>query len=262
LLGVLVALGVLVLAVPLTAYLAQDQLIFLRRPIGDSERRAIAARHPEVEEVFLPAADGTRLHAWHVKGAPQAPLVVYFGGNAENVAWMVDELPQHDLRASWLLVDYRGYGASGGAPSERALVADAFLWYDYAAKTGARLYLAGRSLGSGVAVQLAAVRRFEGVILITPFDSLVAVAERHYRVLPVRRLLRHRFDSLRLAPRIASPLLCLVATQDEVIPAEHARRLYDAWAGPKQWVALRAGHNSVDEQPGYWENMRAFLAAR
>jgi uncharacterized protein len=262
LLGVLVALGVLVLAVPLTAYLAQDQLIFLRRPLGDSERRAIAERHPEVEEVFLPAADGTRLHAWHVKGAPQAPLVVYFGGNAENVAWMVDELPQHDMRASWLLVDYRGYGASGGVPSERALVADAFLWYDYVAKAGARLYLAGRSLGSGVAVQLAAARRFEGVILITPFDSLVAVAERHYPVLPVRRLLRHRFDSLGLAPRIASPLLCLVATQDQVIPAEHARRLYDAWAGPKQWVALRAGHNSVDEQPGYWESMRAFLVAR
>ena len=73
---------------------------------------------------------------------------------------MLDELPQHDVRASWLLIDYRGYGASGGAPSERALVGDAFLWYDYAAKTGARLYLAGRSLGSGVAVQLAAARPF------------------------------------------------------------------------------------------------------
>ena len=261
-LGALVAVGVLLLAVPLTAYLAQDQLIFLRRPIGDADRRAIAARHPEVEEVFLPALDGTRLHAWHVKAGPQAPLVIYFGGNAENVAWMVDELPQHDMRVSWLLVDYRGYGASGGAPSERALVDDAFLWYDYAAKTGARLYLAGRSLGSGVAVQLAARRSFQGVILITPFDSLVAVAERHYRVLPVRQLLRHRFDSLALAPRVGSALLCIVATQDEVIPPEHARRLYDAWGGPKQMVTLRAGHNSVDEQPDYWESMREFLAAR
>lgn len=261
-LGALVAIGILVLAVPLTAYLAQDQLIFLRRPLGDSERRAIAARHPDVEEVFLPAADGTRLHAWHVKASTPAPLVIYFGGNAENVAWMLDELPQHDMRASWLLVDYRGYGASGGAPSERALVGDAFLWYDHAAKSGARLYLAGRSLGSGVAVQLAGQRRFEGVILITPFDSLVAVAERHYRVLPVRWLLRHRFDSLSIAPRIAAALLCLVATQDEVIPPEHARRLHDAWGGPKQWVTLRAGHNSVDEQPEYWESMREFLAAR
>ena len=261
-LGALVAVGVIVVALPLTAYLAQDQLIFLRRPLGDAERRAIAARHPEVEEVFLPAADGTRLHAWHVRAPKPAPLVIYFGGNAENVAWMVDELPQHDMRVSWLLVDYRGYGASGGAPSERALVADAFLWYDYAAKTGERLYLAGRSLGSGVAVQLAAARRFEGVILITPFDSLVAVAERHYRILPVRQLLRHRFDSLALAPRVGSPLLCIVATQDEVIPPEHARRLYDAWAGPKQLVTLRAGHNSVDEQPDYWESMRAFLVDR
>ena len=251
-----------VVAVPLTAYLMQDKLIFQTRPLADAQRQAIAARHPDIADTFLQAADGTRLHAWHIKAPAGAPLVLYFGGNAENVAWMVDELPQHDMRVSWLLVDYRGYGASGGAPSERALVGDAFLWYDYAAKSGARLYLAGRSLGSGVAVQLAARRQFQGVILVTPFDSLVAVAERHYRVLPVRHLLRHRFDSLALAPRVGAPLLCIVATQDEVIPPEHARRLYDAWGGPKQLATLRAGHNSVDEQPEYWERMRAFLDAR
>src|SRR4051812_8809470 len=82
----------------------------------------------------------------------------------------------------------------------------------------------------GTARRAAALRRRDPH---TPFDSLVAVAERHYRVLPVRWLLRHRFDSLSIAPRIAAALLCLVATQDEVIPPEHARRLHDAWGGPK-----------------------------
>src|SRR6185295_12419570 len=101
-----------VVAVPLTAYLMQDKLIFQPRPLLETERQAIASRHPDVADIFLQAADGTRLHAWHVKSSPGAPLVMYFGGNAEEVSWMLDELPRHE-GASWLLVDYRGYGASG-----------------------------------------------------------------------------------------------------------------------------------------------------
>ena len=253
---------VIALGVPLAAYLLQDHLIFLPRPLAAAEQRAVAARHPEAGDVFLEAADGTRLHAWHVKAAAQAPLVLYFGGNAEEVSWLLDELPRRQTGAAWLLVDYRGYGASGGAPSERALTEDALLWYDYAAKSGARLYAAGRSLGSGVAVRLAAERRLEGLMLVTPFDSMVAVGGRHYPFLPVRLLLRHRFDSLALAPRVDAPLLCIVATHDAVIPPQHARRLFDAWTGPKQWLAIDAGHNDVDAHPGYWARMRAFLGGR
>jgi len=253
---------VVALGVPLAAYLLQDHLIFLPRPLAGVEQRAIAARHPEAGDVFLEAADGTRLHAWHVTAAAQAPLVLYFGGNAEEVSWLLDELPRRQTGAAWLLVDYRGYGASAGTPSERALSEDALLWYDYAAKSAPRLYAAGRSLGSGVAVRLAAERRLDGLMLITPFDSMVAVGARHYPFLPVRALLRHRFDSLELAPRIAAPLLCIAATHDDIIPAAHARRLYDAWQGPKRWVALAAGHNTIDEHPDYWPSMRAFLDAR
>ena len=257
----MIALAVAV-AVPLAAYLLQDSLIFLPRPHSAAEHRGIAERHPQVGDVFLDAPDGARLHAWHVKVAAGAPLVLYFGGNAEDVSWLLDELPRRDTGAEWLLVDYRGYGASDGRPSERSLTQDAFLWYDYAAKSSAHLYAAGRSLGSGVAVQLAAQRRLDGVILITPFDSLVAVGARHYPFLPVQWLLRHRFASLDLAPRMAAPLLCIVGTEDGIIPPEHARRLYDAWAAPKRWVALVAGHNTIDEHPQYWASVRAFIAAR
>src|SRR5437899_441121 len=80
-------------AVPLTAYLMQDKLIFQPRPLAEAEHAAIAARHPEVADIFLQAADGTRLHAWHVKSRPESPLVIYFGGNAEEVSWLLDELP-------------------------------------------------------------------------------------------------------------------------------------------------------------------------
>ncbi|MFN2644631.1 MAG: alpha/beta hydrolase [Burkholderiales bacterium] len=261
-LGALVLIGALALAVPLAAYFFQEKLIFLPRPLVAAEHRAIAARHPEVQDVFLQARDGTRLHAWHLKAPAGAPLVLYFGGNAEEVSWLLDELPRRDTGAAWLLVDYRGYGASGGAPSERALVEDAMLWHDYAAKSGARLYAAGRSLGSGVAVRLAAERPLDGLILITPYDSMVAVGKRHYPFLPVELLLRHRFDSLSLARRVSAPLLCIVATHDQIVPPAHAKRLFDAWAGPKQWFEMEAGHNDVDAHPRYWARMRAFLGGR
>lgn len=263
LLGVVVKLGAAaVLAVPLAAYLMQDKLIFQPRPLAETEHQAIAARHPNVADIFLQAADGTRLHAWHVKSAAGAPLVLYFGGNAEEVSWMLDELPRRGPGVDWLLVDYRGYGSSGGEPSERSLNADALAWYDRFAATHSRMFAFGRSLGSGVAVRLAAERRLEGLILIAPFDSLAGVARHHYPYLPVRLLLRHRFDSVSYAPRIATPLLCVVATQDEVIPVEHAKRLYEAWGGPKHWVELAAGHNTIQNHPDYWPSIRAFLAAR
>src|SRR5207237_607217 len=96
--------------------------------------------------------------------------------------------------------------------------------------------------------------------LVTPFDSLLEVAKRHYPFLPVSLMLRHQFDSIGRAPQIAAPLLCLAAQRDEVIPSSHARKLYDAWGGEKQWIELEgAGHNSTDAVPGFWANVRGFL---
>jgi len=254
--------GVLYLGVSLSAYLLQDKLIFQPRPLSYAQRSQIAARYANVSDTFLQAADGTRLHAWHFKSGVDAPLVIYFGGNAEEVSWMLEQLTARKSAQAWLLVDYRGYGASGGAPSEDAFVADALVWYDYAAKNAKRVYAFGRSLGSGVAVRMAAERRLEGVILVTPYDSMTAVARHHYPLLPVGLLLRHRFDSLELAPKVTTPLLCIGAAHDEVVPIDHARRLYDAWAGPKRWLELAATHNTTDSQPELWTSIEAFIDAR
>ena len=263
LLGALAKLGgVIYLGISLSAYLLQDKLIFQTRTLSDIQRSQVAARHPNVSDIFLQAADGTRLHAWHFKSGAEAPLVIYFGGNAEEVSWMLDQLAQRKSTAAWLLVDYRGYGASGGAPSEDALAADALVWYDFAAQQSKRVYAFGRSLGSGVAVRMASERRVDGVVLVAPFDSLTAVARHHYPLLPVGLLLRHRFDSLSLAPKLTLPLLCIAATNDEVVPIDHARRLYDAWAGPKRWVEIPTRHNGTDGYPEYWPAIEAFLAVQ
>jgi uncharacterized protein len=193
-------------------------------------------------------------------------MVLYFGGNAEEPSWMLEELGNVP-GASWLIVDYRGYGLSEGSPGEAALVSDALQWFDLAMKLpGAdakRTYVFGRSLGSGVAVALAARRPVAGVILATPFDSLAAVAKRYYWYLPTDLLLKHRFDSIELAPALKQPLLCLIAGRDEVIPPVHGERLFGAWGGEKRKVVLaEAGHNTADAHPLFWTSIREFLAQK
>jgi uncharacterized protein len=251
------AIALVLIGLPLLVFLAQDGLIFHPQPMGESRRLSIS-QGTSAQSVFMEAADGTRLHAWHIKGDP---LVLYFGGNAEEVSWMLGEVARRAPGVGWLLVDYRGYGSSAGSPSERTMVEDALRWHDRFA--GGRIYVFGRSLGSGVAVQVAAARPVAGAILVAPFDSLVEVGKRHYPFLPVDLMLRHRFDSMALAPRIRAPLLCIVGMDDEIIPAAHAKRLYDAWAGEKRWVLLEgAGHNSTDGMPAYWHNITRFLTEK
>jgi pimeloyl-ACP methyl ester carboxylesterase len=251
--------ALVVIGLPLLMYLAQDSLIFHPQRLPESQRVALSQRG-SAESIFIDAPDGTRLHAWHVRGNP---LVIYFGGNAEEVSWMLGDAVRRTPGVGWLLVDYRGYGSSSGSPSEAALVADAIQWYDSVAKSYKSVYVFGRSLGSGVAVQLAAQRPLAGAILVAPFDSLVEVGKRHYPFLPVSWMLKHRFDSVTLAPNIKAPLLCIVAVDDEIIPVEHAKRLYDAWGGEKRWVGLAgAGHNSTDDAANYWTSITAFISSR
>ncbi len=255
-----IVLGVAI-GVPLLAWLLQERMMFFPRPL---ETRL--SPHPNVEELTLAAADGVKLRGWLVKGdGTPAPLVIYFGGNAEEVSWLTGVAEQF---AGWslLLVNFRGYGESEGKPGEEELFADALAIYDYAKRrpdvNPERVVAMGRSLGSGVAVHLAAHRPLRGVILVSPYDSVVEVARRHYPYLPVSLLLRHRFDSISHAPQIEAPLLCLAATQDRVIPVAHSRALFDAWRGAKTWREVPlADHDSIAGEPEYWRSIAEFLRA-
>ena len=254
-------LAVVVIGFPLLVFLVQDRLLFMPQRLAESRRQDIKKRYPAVAEVVL-ESESQKLHAWHVKAAPGKPLVIYFGGNAEEVSWMLEDAVLRAPGVGWLLVSYRGYGASEGSPSEASITADALKWHDFAVKDlGAKEVVAfGRSLGSGAAVFLASERELASVILVTPFDSLAEVAKHHYPFLPVDLLLRHRFDSVGRAPKIAAPLLCIAARQDSVIPVVHARRLFDAWGGPKRWIEIEgAGHNGTDGAAVFWPSIIAFL---
>ena len=163
-------------------------------------------------------------------------------------------------------MNFRGYGESEGKPGEKELLEDGLVIHDYAKRrpevNSERIVAMGRSLGSGVAVHLAAHRLLRGVILVSPYDSIAEVAKRHYPFLPVSLMLRHRFDSLSRAPQIEAPLLCLVAAEDRVIPPAHSRALFEAWRGTKTWHEIpRSDHDSISGEPEYWRSIADFLNA-
>ena len=246
-------------------YLLQEQLIFRQPPLADGDRHAVQLLSGTTE-IRITAHDGTRLHGWlrHTANEPRPRgLVIYFGGNAEEVSGQMHDAP---MLAPWSVaaVNYRGYGLSEGRPSEAALVADALAIHDWLAKRkdidANRIVVFGRSLGSGVAVQLAASRRVAAVVLVSPFDSLRSIARKQYPIVPVSLLLRHPFDSLAQAAGIEAPLLVIAGDEDDLIPSEYSQRLYDAWLDPKRWVLVPgADHNDIHLWPGYWPAMREFL---
>lgn len=255
--------GCVALGFPVLIYFFQERLIFFPQPLGRDPLQAFP-RAP-VEEVSLTTADQVRLYGWLAHATPArtpAPLLIYFGGNAEEVSWLASTAGRY---AGWslLMINYRGYGRSEGKPGEGELYADALEIYDYAAHRaqGGRVAVMGRSLGSGVAVYLAAQRPVQGVILVSPYDSVESVAKGIYPFLPISLMLKHRFDSIARAPGVKVPLLCMVASNDRVIPRPHSERLYAAWGGPKQWREIRrSDHDSLAGEPDYWRAIAGFLS--
>jgi fermentation-respiration switch protein FrsA (DUF1100 family) len=258
----IVLLAAILLGVPAAAWFAQERLIFFPQPV------VLGTNLPsEAKPLEIVAPDGTRLRGWmRIARTMPAPAVLYFGGNAEEVSGtLVDPRWPDD----WTIVaiNYRGYGTSEGTPGESALVGDALVVYEAIAARpdvdARRIVALGRSLGTGVAVKLAAARPLASVILVSPYDSLVAVGRTHYPWLPVSTLLRHRFDSDVDARRIEVPLLAVVADRDSIVPHERSQALYDAWAGPKSWLVVRAtDHNTLSAPDAFWAGVAGFLCAR
>jgi fermentation-respiration switch protein FrsA (DUF1100 family) len=265
-LKMLIAFLVVACIFMLFLYVRQDTMIFFPQRISQQELSVIHKRYKNVEDVSLKTADGVAIRGWMVKDphAGKSPLIIYFGGNAEEVSYLIGE--SDEFRGwSLALMNYRGYGLSEGRPGERALFDDAITIYYYFSHRGdvdpGRIILMGRSLGTGVAVYLAQNRAVKGVILVTPYDSLTSVAQEKFRFLPISFLLKHKFDSVSRAPSISAPLLALAAKDDTIIPPGHAKRLVDKWAGPRTLEVLEGvGHNSVDSNPLYWETIRTFLS--
>ncbi len=210
---------------------------------------------------FALERDGITLRGWVANPGAGDP-VLYFGGNAERVEITRRAFATLFPRRTVYVMAYRGYGASEGEPQADALVADAVALHDHVRSRhpGRPIAAIGRSLGSGIASQLAARRPLERLALVTPFDDLATPAADRFPYVPVRWLLRERFDSATALRGFRGPTLIVQAGRDQVIPAHSTEALIAALPSPPRHVHIaQADHNDIDAHDRYAQALREFF---
>jgi len=205
-------------------------------------------------ELFpITTTDGERLNAYHHRAEAGEPTVIVFHGNGGTASRMIGHgKALADEGYGVLLAEYRGYAGSTGSPSQAALVEDAVLTYDLLRKADDRpIAVWGHSLGAAIAVQLADQRPVAAMVLESPFDSVVSMAQQQFWWLPVLYLLRHPFQSDAVIGNVEAPILIMHGDQDEVVPLEAGKRLHAAAPPKTQFTLIEgAGHNNVTRMGG------------
>lgn len=201
---------------------------------------------PEMTALRIPVGNGLDIFCWWYPPAHESnATIVYFHGNAGHIGERAYKVrPLIDAGHGVLLTTYRYNAGSGGLPSEAALIADAHRAADHVSAQGVapeRTVFYGESLGSGIAIALAAERQCGGLVLETPYSSVAEVAQGHYWYAPARWLLRDKFDSMDRIGRIRAPLLLFHGDADTTIPIRFARHLFDAAPEPKEGQFLPGG---------------------
>ena len=232
-----------------------------------SQRKMIYYPTAEVDAAaasFELSSGGETLKIWQLGadgGAKDAEALLYFGGNAEDVAWNIPGFATRFPNHAIYLANYRGYGGSSGAPSEAGLVQDALALYDHAAARHRTVVIIGRSLGSGVAVQVAAQREVRKLALVTPFDSVLALAKQTFPVFPVALMLKDRYDSAARVADIKAPALIIIAGKDRVIPRRRSDALIAAFPEAQRSVTVieDANHGNIDDAAGYLDALGEFF---
>jgi len=226
-------------------YLGQRRLMYF----PDPQRTAPSGEGlAGVEERVLTTPDGERIIVWYGKARPGQPTLLYFHGNAGNLAERADRIRRF-MGQGWgvYMMSYRGYGGSSGSPTEAANVADARLAYGALVLEGVEpgsIIAYGESLGTGVATRIAAEREVAGLVLESPFTSAADVGAMVYPYLPVRLLIADRYDLAKYIPQIRVPLLILHGERDDVIPVSMGREIARIANEPKRLVTFRNGGHS------------------
>jgi len=237
-------------------YLVQRHVVF--QP-GGVLARPTDLGLPGVEVLSLPMADGTMLAAWHVPAKAGRPTLLYFHGNGGNVSIRAERFRDLIEAGFGLLApSYRGSPGSGGSPSEAALIADGLALFDWLEARADGIVLYGESLGTGVAVAVAAERDARGLVLEAPYTATLDVAAETYPWVPVALLMKDPFPSRERIGRVEEPVLIVHGEVDPVIPVEHGRRLFSLANEPKRLLIVEgAGHG--DLWPRAWPEILAFL---
>jgi len=219
-----------------------------------------------VRATGLTTADRLSLFSWYLPPLDGRPVIFYLHGNGGNIGYRGDRMRRFAREGyGVLMLEYRGYGGNPGTPTEAGLYDDARAGLEFLQREGItadRLVLYGESLGSGVAVHLAARRPVAALILESPFTSVAAVAQYHYPYVPAALMIWDRYDSLSRIGRVSAPILILRGERDAVVPAPFSEALFDAAPEPKEgWSAPDAGHVNLDGF-GALEIVVAFIERR
>lgn len=258
--GILLAAAATYLAAGGVLYFGQRALLY--RPPDTIARTPAGEGFPEASTIRIKTSDGEQLVAWFAPPRDGKPIVLFFHGNAEVLAWRVERFKRLTQDGIGLLaVSFRGYAGSTGSPSEAGLVADGEAAYAFAAARYAagRIAVWGYSLGSGVAVQLAARHPAAKLVLEAPYTSTADIAAARYPFMPVRWLMLDQFQSIEHIKDVHAPLLVLHGTEDHVVPIVLGERLFAAANEPKRFVRFPgAGHVNLDRY-GATEIVRQFV---
>jgi len=243
-------------------FFAQRAVIF---PAPTRTRTAPgAAGFPQAEEHVLTTSDGERIIVWHVAAMPGHHVVLYFPGNGDFLAGSAGRFEEITSDGTGLVaLSYRGYAGSSGRPSEEGLLQDAAAAYAFTAALypAEKIVLWGFSLGSGVAVALAADHPVSGLILEAPYTSIEDLAAAAFPFLPVRLLLRDRFRSDRRIARVNAPLMVMHGERDVTIPIAFGERLFALAHEPKRFVRFEHGGHDNLASFGAIETARQFIDA-
>ena len=190
--------------------------------------------------------------------------ILYFGGNAESMARSSDEIARQFPSFTVYLMDYRGYGGSTGEANEQGLYSDALKLYDTIKPRHKQISIGGRSLGSGIATYVAAHREVAKLALITPFDSIINVAQEMYPIFPISFLLHDTYDSLSRIEEIKATTLIVIAQKDNVIRRERTQQLIDAFdRGQLQVMTIQnRGHIDISSDARYYKMMQDFIGQK
>lgn len=250
------------LGAALLLYVVQRSLIYLPETVRTPPA---AAGFAAAQEVLLDTSDGERVIAWHVPPRDDKPVILYFHGNGGSLRFRVARFRTLVADGTGLLaLSYRGYGGSSGRPSEAGLLRDAAAAYAYAtARYPVDLLVVwGESLGSGVAVALAAEQPVAKLVLEAPFTSIADVAARHVRIFPVRWLVTDQFRSDERIGRVKAPVLVLHGARDRVVPIDLGERLAALITAPRRFVRFPDASHEDLAAFGALDVARDFIAGK
>lgn len=234
-------------ALVLLVFVFQARLIYFPEMGRNVPATPLAIGLP-FEEVWLEAAPDVRLHGWFVPRSDAKGVALIFPGNAGSIGLRLDWLRMfHDLGYASLIVDYRGYGRSTGAPSEQGTYDDASAAWDHLTRTRGwqpgDVVIVGESLGGAIAAELAARTAPRALVIQSAFTSVPDLAGQIYWFLPVRLISRFSYDTRSYVRSVTAPILIAHSPEDEIIPFTHGRALFEQASEPKAFVELRGGHN-------------------